>query len=119
MHRFPAVVLTSLLLALVGAACAPAAPVELEDPRPLGLSPFPEQLAFLCVRPGCDETRSVQVSVVGKRRVAVKRLLLASFGNGLEEQMEIEGRGIAARAGSADGQEGIRAFLEKRRPVFG
>jgi 2-(1,2-epoxy-1,2-dihydrophenyl)acetyl-CoA isomerase len=49
----------------------------------------------------------------------VKRLLLASFGNGLEEQMELEGRGIAARAGSPDGQEGIRAFLEKRRPVFG
>ncbi|MGE3289004.1 MAG: enoyl-CoA hydratase/isomerase family protein [Pseudonocardia sp.] len=48
----------------------------------------------------------------------VKRLLLTSFGNGPEEQMELEGRGIAACAGSPDGQEGIRAFLEKRRPEF-
>ena len=45
---------------------------------------------------------------------AVKKLLLASFGTGLEEQMELEGRLIAECADSADGREGIDAFLNKR-----
>ncbi|AQT79657.1 enoyl-CoA hydratase [Mycolicibacterium litorale] len=49
---------------------------------------------------------------------AVKKLLLASFGSGLEEQMELEGRLIAACAESADGREGIQAFLAKRTPDF-
>ena len=50
---------------------------------------------------------------------AVKKLLLTSLGNGLEEQMEIEGRLIAACAGSTDGREGIDAFLAKRAARFG
>lgn len=50
---------------------------------------------------------------------AVKKLMLASFGSGLEEQMELEGRLIAACADSADGREGIDAFLAKRAPTFG
>jgi 2-(1,2-epoxy-1,2-dihydrophenyl)acetyl-CoA isomerase len=49
---------------------------------------------------------------------AVKKLLLASFTNGLEEQMEWEGRMIAACADAADGSEGVNAFLEKRKPEF-
>jgi 2-(1,2-epoxy-1,2-dihydrophenyl)acetyl-CoA isomerase len=49
---------------------------------------------------------------------AVKKLLLSSFTSGLEEQMEAEGRLIAACADAADGNEGINAFLEKRRPEF-
>ena len=49
---------------------------------------------------------------------AVKKLLLTSFKNGFEEQMELEGRLIAECADSADGHEGINAFLEKRRPDF-
>lgn len=49
---------------------------------------------------------------------AVKKLLLTSFANGLEEQMECEGRLIAECADSADGHEGIDAFLAKRRPEF-
>ncbi len=49
---------------------------------------------------------------------AVKKLVLMSFTNGLEEQMEIEGRLIAECADSADGNEGIDAFLQKRRPEF-
>ena len=48
----------------------------------------------------------------------VKKLLLCSFDNSLETQMELEGRAIAARAGAANGQEGVRAFLEKRKPNF-
>lgn len=49
---------------------------------------------------------------------AVKKLLLTTFGHGIEEQMEIEGRLIAACANSADGREGIDAFLAKRAPRF-
>ena len=49
---------------------------------------------------------------------AVKKLLLASFGSGLEEQMELEGQLIAQCADSADGGEAIDAFLNKRKPSF-
>ena len=49
----------------------------------------------------------------------VKRLLLGTYRTGLEEQMELEGRYIADCARSADGQEGIAAFLGKRAPSFG
>ena len=49
---------------------------------------------------------------------AVKKLVLMSFTSGLEEQMEWEGRLIAGCADSADGNEGIDAFLQKRRPEF-
>jgi 2-(1,2-epoxy-1,2-dihydrophenyl)acetyl-CoA isomerase len=48
----------------------------------------------------------------------VKKLLLASFGHGLEEQMEMEGRLVSACADSADGREGIDAFIAKRAPRF-
>ncbi len=52
-------------------------------------------------------------------QAVVKKLLFCSLRNGLEEQMEIEGREIARAAASPDGQEGIRAFIEKRAPKFG
>lgn len=48
----------------------------------------------------------------------VKHLLSETFDNGLEKQMELEGRAIAAQAASPDGREGIKAFLEKRAPNF-
>lgn len=48
----------------------------------------------------------------------VKKLLLCSLENGLEEQMELEGREIANSAATDDGKEGIAAFLGKRKPVF-
>jgi 2-(1,2-epoxy-1,2-dihydrophenyl)acetyl-CoA isomerase len=47
-----------------------------------------------------------------------KRLLLESFNNTLETQLELERQGISDCAGHPDGQEGIKAFLEKRKPVF-
>ncbi|WP_029115116.1 enoyl-CoA hydratase/isomerase family protein [Mycobacterium sp. URHB0044] len=49
---------------------------------------------------------------------AVKKLLLATYRSGIEEQMELEGRLIAECARSADGAEGIAAFLGKRKPEF-
>jgi 2-(1,2-epoxy-1,2-dihydrophenyl)acetyl-CoA isomerase len=50
---------------------------------------------------------------------SVKRLLRSSSDNTLEEQLEQEARAIAANAASADGREGVGAFLAKRKPEFG
>lgn len=47
-----------------------------------------------------------------------KRLFLESFHNTLETQLELERQGISDCAGHPDGREGIRAFVEKRKPVF-
>jgi len=47
-----------------------------------------------------------------------KRLLLESFHNTLETQLELERQGITDCAGHPEGQEGIKAFVEKRKPVF-
>lgn len=49
---------------------------------------------------------------------ATKALLNDSFAHGLETQMELEARAIAAASITPDGQEGIRAFIEKRQPKF-
>jgi len=48
----------------------------------------------------------------------VKQLLQYSAIDSLEGQMEREARTIAAAASLPEGQEGIHAFLEKRRPNF-
>lgn len=47
-----------------------------------------------------------------------KRLILCGATESLESQMEHEARAIAAMAGSADGREGIDAFIAKRSPEF-
>jgi 2-(1,2-epoxy-1,2-dihydrophenyl)acetyl-CoA isomerase len=47
-----------------------------------------------------------------------KKLMMDSFNNTLETQMELERQGISDCAAHAEGQEGIRAFVEKRRPSF-
>jgi len=47
-----------------------------------------------------------------------KRLFLESFNNTLETQLELERQGISDCAGHPDGQEGLKAFVEKRKPVF-
>jgi 2-(1,2-epoxy-1,2-dihydrophenyl)acetyl-CoA isomerase len=54
----------------------------------------------------------------GGAHSSIKKLLLGALRNGLEEQMELEGRDIASAAVSDDGAEGIRAFVEKRKPRF-
>lgn len=49
---------------------------------------------------------------------ATRRLLLDSFTHSLETQMELESRAIAARARTAEGREGVTAFVEKRKPRY-
>lgn len=49
---------------------------------------------------------------------ATKRLLILSATQGLESQMELEARAIADASRSADGAEGIAAFLARRAPAF-
>jgi 2-(1,2-epoxy-1,2-dihydrophenyl)acetyl-CoA isomerase len=47
-----------------------------------------------------------------------KRLILSGATESLESQMERESRAISAMAGTADGHEGMAAFLAKRHPKF-
>jgi 2-(1,2-epoxy-1,2-dihydrophenyl)acetyl-CoA isomerase len=47
-----------------------------------------------------------------------KKLVLASATESLETQMELEARGIAAMTHTADAQEGIQAFFDKRKATF-
>jgi 2-(1,2-epoxy-1,2-dihydrophenyl)acetyl-CoA isomerase len=49
---------------------------------------------------------------------AVKRLMLASGSNTLDQQLELEAHTIIAQSQTVEGREGVRAFVEKRPPVF-
>ena len=42
----------------------------------------------------------------------------AGLTDSLESQMERESRFIAEMVGTADGMEGVRAFVKKRKPRF-
>lgn len=48
----------------------------------------------------------------------VKELLVSSFSETLETQMELEARGISDMAKTGDGREGVEAFVQKRKPQF-
>jgi len=49
---------------------------------------------------------------------SAKRLLHSGWSESLETQMELESRAIATAGGTADGREGIAAFVEKRKAAF-
>jgi 2-(1,2-epoxy-1,2-dihydrophenyl)acetyl-CoA isomerase len=65
-----------------------------------------------------DQLAAQMAATASGSNGGVKQLMLATFCSGLEEQMELEGRIIAQRAESADGREGVDAFMEKRKPAF-
>lgn len=48
----------------------------------------------------------------------MKRLFTASAGNGLDAQLDLEAAAQEAAGRTADYAEGVRAFLDKRKPVF-
>ena len=66
------------------------------------------------VRDMAAQIATGSASALGK----VKDLLDSSFDYNLEGQMEREARAIADQVVSQDGQEGMSAFLEKRKPDF-
>lgn len=47
-----------------------------------------------------------------------KRAMNASFGNGLDAQLDLEAQCMHEAGKTADYEEGVRAFLEKRKPVY-
>ncbi len=47
-----------------------------------------------------------------------KKLMTDSFNNTLETQLELERQGISECAAHPNGREGIKAFIEKRKPSF-
>ena len=49
---------------------------------------------------------------------SVKKLLLKTYENSLESQMNLEAIFISAAANSKEGREGVRAFLSKKSPSF-
>lgn len=64
-------------LALVAAACGPTvSPTADGGLRIRGLAALPSRLPFTCVTPGCDETQTTVISVMGDRRLAIKRVIL-------------------------------------------
>jgi methylglutaconyl-CoA hydratase len=49
---------------------------------------------------------------------ATKRLLAAVADRSYDETLEVTASAIADQRTSAEGQEGLRAFLERRKPVW-
>lgn len=68
-----------------------------------------------------SEGATLAAKLAGSATGAIGRsraLLLSAFDNSFETQLELEARGIAAAVAGPEGQEGIAAFLAKRKPDF-
>ena len=60
-----------------------------------------------------------QVLAAGPEAIAAAKALISRvWGQSIEDAAEITSAAIAARRVSAEGQEGLHAFLEKRRPAW-
>lgn len=58
------------------------------------------------------------LALPGKAQATAKRVIRGNVNESVESALRNETIGIRTMAGTADGQEGITAFLEKRRPAF-
>jgi 2-(1,2-epoxy-1,2-dihydrophenyl)acetyl-CoA isomerase len=65
-----------------------------------------------------QETTNLLTRSATKAIGRTRQLLLSSFGNSLETQMELESRSIAEGGKHPESREGVEAFLAKRRPNF-
>jgi 2-(1,2-epoxy-1,2-dihydrophenyl)acetyl-CoA isomerase len=65
-----------------------------------------------------DELAAQIASGAKGSHAAVKKLVLATWDNSIEEQMALEAKLIGENADAPDGREGIDAFLNKRAPKF-
>lgn len=74
--RSPWAVAAAVVFGAIGAGCSNTKPEMPAVEKPAGLEAQPERLAFLCVKPGCDEAQIVNIHVNGTRRAAIKRILL-------------------------------------------
>ncbi|MBI2374619.1 MAG: choice-of-anchor D domain-containing protein [Deltaproteobacteria bacterium] len=64
-------------LVLLHAACGSDGPQKVLEPPKPGIVSSPRWLTFRCVEPGCDETLTATVKVIGDRDVAIKRVVLS------------------------------------------
>jgi 2-(1,2-epoxy-1,2-dihydrophenyl)acetyl-CoA isomerase len=90
--------------------------------------PSEQALAWGLATKVVEDGRSVQEAVDMARAVAnvspnsfgwSKQLLTDSFDTAFEAQIERERTGLCTCAVHPDGKEGLQAFVEKRKPVFG
>jgi 2-(1,2-epoxy-1,2-dihydrophenyl)acetyl-CoA isomerase len=91
-------------------------PINAQDALSLGL------ITYL-VEDGQSVERSLQLLEDIQRIplssfAASKELIINSFNNSLEEQLEGERKLLSWCAEQPGGQEGVHAFLEKRKPVY-
>lgn len=91
-------------------------PVSAEKAARLGLvtSVVPDEQALPVAKALAARAAGRAVGAFGR----AKRLLNGSFEQGLDGQLEAERQAITAAAESAEGREGVMAFLEKREPRF-
>jgi 2-(1,2-epoxy-1,2-dihydrophenyl)acetyl-CoA isomerase len=68
-----------------------------------------------------DTARALAVSLASQATRGfglTKRAMNASFANTLDEQLDVEAQAMHEAGRTADYEEGVRAFLEKRKPVY-
>jgi 2-(1,2-epoxy-1,2-dihydrophenyl)acetyl-CoA isomerase len=91
-------------------------PIPAEKALALGLTSriFPDEEFVVSVAALATKLAAKPVGSLG----LVKQLIDTSFETELEPRLREEEQGIASQAASPEGQEGIAAFLEKRKPRY-